>query len=103
MPADGLVVSAVVEKHMAPTRDKLTQMQRLEAIRQELVVQVTSAVRWSDSVRTMADSGCSVFVELGPGQVLSGLIRRIAKEAVVLNVGDEASLESAAEKLGSLI
>ncbi|MHB0868215.1 MAG: ACP S-malonyltransferase [Chloroflexota bacterium] len=74
-----------------------------EEVRRELVVQVTSPVRWSDSVKTMVDLGCSVFVELGPGQVLSGLVKRIAKEALVLNVEDEASLQAAAEKLARLL
>lgn len=74
-----------------------------EEIRRELVVQVTQPVRWSDSVKAMVDMGCDVFVELGPGQVLSGLIRRIAKEALVLNVEDEDSLRAASEKLGQLL
>ena len=68
-------------------------------IKRELVVQVTSSVRWADSVKTMLEHGCTTFVELGPGQVLSGLVKRINKEAVVLNVEDEKSLESTAEKL----
>lgn len=72
-------------------------------IKQELVVQVTSSVRWADSVKTMLEQGCTIFVELGPGQVLSGLVKRVAKEAVVLNVEDEKSLESAAEKLLQLV
>lgn len=68
-------------------------------IKRELVVQVTNPVRWADSVKTMLEQGCTTFVELGPGQVLSGLVKRISREAVVLNVEDEQSLESTAEKL----
>ncbi len=74
-----------------------------DEIRHELVVQVTSPVRWSDSVKSMVELGCSAFVELGPGQVLSGLIKRIAKEALVLNVEDEESLRSTAEKLSQIV
>ncbi len=74
-----------------------------EGIKRELVVQVTSPVRWADSVRTMADMGCTVFVELGPGQVLSGLIKRIVKDAVLLNVEDEESLHRTADKLAELL
>ncbi len=74
-----------------------------EEIRRELVVQVTSPVRWTDSVKTMAELGCTVFVELGPGQVLSGLIKRVVKDAVLLNVEDEESLNSTVEKLTQLM
>lgn len=74
-----------------------------EEIRRELVVQVTSAVRWSDSVKTMVELGCTVFVELGPGQVLSGLIKRIVKDALLLNVEDEGSLNVTVDKLCQLI
>lgn len=74
-----------------------------EEIRRELAVQVTSPVRWSDSVLTMAALGCTVFVEMGPGQVLSGLIKRIAKEALVLHVEDEESLGSTAERLSQVL
>jgi len=70
-----------------------------EEIRRELVVQVTSPVRWSESVQAMAEQGCTVFVELGPGQVLSGLIKRTVKGAVVLNVEDEESLAATVERL----
>lgn len=68
-------------------------------IRGELVMQVVSAVRWSDSVLRMADAGCTHFIELGPGQVLSGLVKRTAKDVSVLNVEDGTSLESTAREL----
>ena len=61
-------------------------------IASEMVVQVTSPVRWAESVEVMSKMGCTVFVELGPGQVLSGLTKRIVRDATVLNVEDEASL-----------
>lgn len=72
-------------------------------IQREMVVQMTSPVRWADSIRTMREHECAAFVELGPGQVLSGLIKRIAKEATVLNVEDEESLTKTAEKLRELL
>ncbi len=75
----------------------------VEEIRQELVVQVTSPVRWSDSVKIMLGLGCTVFVELGPGQVLSGLIKRMSKDVTIFNVEDEVSLLNTAEKLAQLI
>lgn len=74
-----------------------------EEIRRELAVQVTSPVRWADSMRTIWEMGCTVFVELGPGQVLSGLARRTAKDALVLNVEDEESLLATTERLRQLL
>lgn len=65
------------------------------AITDELARQVASAVQWQRSVEFMASAGVSTFVEIGPGRVLSGLIRRIARGAAVRNVGDAASIESA--------
>ncbi len=89
-------VPVVLNVSAQPSRDP-------DEIRRELVVQVTSPVRWSDSVRTMVELGCTVFVELGPGQVLSGLVKRAARDVTVLNVEDEESLLATAEKLRTLL
>jgi [acyl-carrier-protein] S-malonyltransferase len=59
-----------------------------------LVRQVDGAVRWEESVRLMALSGVTHALEIGPGKVLSGLVKRIAKEIKVLSVGDLASLNA---------
>jgi [acyl-carrier-protein] S-malonyltransferase len=48
------------------------------AVREALTAQIASPVRWVDCVRTLVDAGCTDFVELGPGRVLSGLVRQIA-------------------------
>jgi len=61
-----------------------------------LVEQVTSSVRWEESVRYLLGQGFTRFIELGPGTALTGFMKRISKEAEVLNVGDVASLEKAA-------
>jgi [acyl-carrier-protein] S-malonyltransferase len=52
-----------------------------------LVRQVSSAVRWEDSVRRLASDGVTTYVEVGPGSVLSGLIRKIHRDAKVASVG----------------
>ena len=57
-----------------------------EAIRQRLVSQVVSPVLWEDSVRYMMSQGVTTFVELGPGKVLTGLVRRIDKTAKTTNL-----------------
>lgn len=70
-----------------------------EAIRARLVEQVTSSVRWEESMRYLLAQGFTRFIELGPGKALSGFMRRIDKAAQVFNVEDMASLEAAAKVL----
>jgi len=64
-----------------------------EKLRQMLVDQVTSPVRWEQSIRFMVKNGIDYFIEFGPGRVLAGLIKRIAKGVPVTSVGDVKSLE----------
>jgi [acyl-carrier-protein] S-malonyltransferase len=59
-----------------------------------LVLQVSSPVRWLESVKFMAEAGVKSFVEVGPGKVLSGLVRQIVSDAHCLNVADTTSLET---------
>ncbi|MCX5724079.1 MAG: ACP S-malonyltransferase [Nitrospirae bacterium] len=63
-------------------------------IQASLVRQLPSSVLWEDSVKAMAAMGVTTFVEVGPGAVLSGLIKRIVPDAVTLNVNDPKSLEA---------
>ena len=64
--------------------------------REALIPQVTRPVRWSESVRALAEGqGVTTFVEVGPGKVLSGFLRQIAPEARALNVEDAAGLAAA--------
>ena len=64
-----------------------------------LTRQVSSPVRWLQSVETLAASGVDTFVEVGPGKVLTGLLRQIDREAKGLNVEDTGSLRNTLEKL----
>ncbi|MDH5405599.1 MAG: ACP S-malonyltransferase [Candidatus Aminicenantes bacterium] len=57
-----------------------------------LIRQVTSPVRWEDSMRYLINQGVSTFVEVGPGRVLSNLIKRIDKEVKTFNIEDKATL-----------
>lgn len=66
-----------------------------------LIRQVDSPVRWEESVRAMASAGVSHVLEIGPGKVLAGLIKRIAKEIQVVSVSDVAGIESAAKLYAS--
>ena len=63
-------------------------------IQASLVRQLPSSVLWEDSVKAMAAMGVTTFVEVGPGTVLSGLIKRIVPDAMTLNVNDLKSLEA---------
>jgi len=67
--------------------------------REALVRQVTLPVRWEESVRELIDQGVNTFVEVGPGRVLTGLLRQIDRSIHVFNVEDEKSLRSTLEKL----
>ena len=64
-----------------------------EEIRRLLIAQVTTAVQWEKSIRTIDAASVSHFVEVGPGTVLSGMVRRTLPEAVCLNVEDIKSLD----------
>jgi len=68
-------------------------------VRELLVRQVAGAVRWSGCVRAMLDAGVDTFVELGPGRVLAGLIKRVQRGARVHSVSDPASLDAAVAAL----
>lgn len=69
--------------------------------RDALVRQVTGAVKWEQSVRLLIAKGVQVFVEVGPGKVLCGLMRQIDRSKTSLNVGDEASLQKTLEHLSA--
>jgi len=69
--------------------------------REALIRQVTQPVRWLDSIREMIDGGVNIFVEVGPGKVLSGLLRQIDRSVRCFNVEDAASLQSALDKIAA--
>jgi [acyl-carrier-protein] S-malonyltransferase len=67
--------------------------------RQALVRQVTMPVRWEESMRLLLDEGVNTFLEVGPGKVLTGLMRQIERSVASLNVEDEKSLQATVEKI----
>ena len=71
-----------------------------ESARDWLARQLSSPVRWEESIRHLASMGFDRFLELGPGQVLSGLIGRILPEAVTLQAEDMTGIEQAAARWG---
>jgi [acyl-carrier-protein] S-malonyltransferase len=87
-PKIQLVHNVDVESHDAP-----------EIIRNALKEQLYQPVRWVESVSKMADSGVSCFVECGPGKVLTGLDKRIAKDVEHLAIYDTETFNNVLEKL----
>jgi [acyl-carrier-protein] S-malonyltransferase len=71
----------------------------LPEIRTALREQVTSTVRWADCMESLLRHGCELFIELGPGEVLAGLLRRTRKDVDVVSVSDPASVCACAERL----
>jgi len=63
-------------------------MATVESIKSELLEQLCNCVQWQRSIEYMVDEGVSTFIEIGPGKVLTGLIKRINREANIINIGD---------------
>ncbi len=71
----------------------------LPEIRQTLQDQVTGTVRWTDCMEWLLARGCDLFIELGPGGVLAGLLHRTREGVDVISVTDSASVEACVEKI----
>jgi [acyl-carrier-protein] S-malonyltransferase len=70
-----------------------------EDLRELLARQLTGPVRWTESVRRLADQGVDTFIEVGPGTVLSGLIKRTVQGVRVLSAGDAKGVAEVVEAL----
>ena len=92
-PAAAVMAEALAGVEIAPPAVPLVANVRAAPvtesgeIRRLLVEQVTGSVRWRESVAYLAEAGVTEFWEIGAGKALSGMIRRIAKDAVVRNIG----------------
>jgi [acyl-carrier-protein] S-malonyltransferase len=73
-----------------------------EAARAALIRQVTGTVRWEPSVRLLINQGVALFVEVGPGKVLWGLMRQIDRSKTAATVGDTASLQKTLDQIAAL-
>ncbi|PLT30096.1 ACP S-malonyltransferase [Peribacillus deserti] len=87
--ADVPVISNVTSKPMTSP----------DEIKGRLIEQLYSPVLWEDSVRTMLASGVDTFIEIGPGKVLSGLIKKIDRQAKVYAISDSETLGKTLEAL----
>jgi [acyl-carrier-protein] S-malonyltransferase len=69
-------------------------------LRPSLIKQISAPLYWEDSINAMTAEGFDTFIEVGPGKVLSGLVKRIARDAKVLNVEDQKSMSDTLGALG---
>lgn len=92
VPITQPAVPVVLNQTATPTTDP-------DEIRRELSEQIASPVRWSASLDVMAAAGCRLFVEVGPGQVLAGLVKRSVPGAQAVAAGDLAGIDRAIELL----
>ncbi len=88
LTSSDLSIPVIANADAAPNSDK-------ERVKQLLVTQVCSPVLWEQSVHAMGTLGVTTFVEIGPGKVLSGLVKRINKEAKLANIEDCAGVKGA--------
>lgn len=66
-----------------------------DAVKDELIAQISNCVQWQKSVEYMAAHGVNTFIEMGPGKVLTGCVKRIAKEAKTINISDMKTVKIA--------
>jgi [acyl-carrier-protein] S-malonyltransferase len=74
-----------------------------EASRDALIRQMTGTVKWEPSIRLLIKQGVSLFIEVGPGKVLWGLMRQIDRSKTCVTVGDEASLQKTLAHIAAII
>lgn len=98
---DGALKSSSLKSPVIPVISNVTAQHHgaPAEIHQRLVDQVTSSVRWEDSMRYLLAQGYTRFIELGPGKALSGFMKRIDGNAQMLNVADAASLAATVKAL----
>jgi [acyl-carrier-protein] S-malonyltransferase len=98
------LLHVILQKPVFPVISNVTGEPAASAdeIRQTLQDQVTGTVRWTDCMEQMLDMGCDLFLELGPGSILAGLMQRTRKGSEVISVTDAASLQSCIERLRDL-
>ncbi len=69
-------------------------------VRENLINQISGAVKWQDSIEKMIDEGIDTFIEIGPGKVLKSMMKRINKNVTALNINSIETMESTLKALG---
>lgn len=70
-----------------------------QALREELAQQIAAPVQWTRTITYLANAGVTTFLEIGPGQALTAMVKRIVKGAVLMNIANAADIEKAASTL----
>ena len=98
------LLDVVLQKPDFPVMSNVTgeAVESADEIRRTLQDQVTGSVRWTDCMERMLTLGCDLFLELGPGGVLAGLLQRTRKGAEVVSISDAATLQKGVERLREL-
>jgi len=100
VPAGERLAEVLQQVHLSdmktPVVTNVEATQNLDStrVRELLVAQVSAPVKWDASIREMIRLGVTSFLEIGPGKVLSGLVKRIDKEVVTANIEDSAGLKA---------
>lgn len=76
-----------------------TPLQRAEDLREELIQQLAAPVQWIHSIEYLMREGVTTFIEIGPGQALTGMVKRIAKDCIRINIGCMADIEKAVARV----
>jgi [acyl-carrier-protein] S-malonyltransferase len=71
----------------------------IDEVKEEILQQLCHCVQWQPSVEYMVQAGVSTFIEIGPGVVLSKLIKRISRQVQVLNMSDLESIKATSQSL----
>ncbi|HLJ33531.1 MAG TPA: ACP S-malonyltransferase, partial [Ktedonobacteraceae bacterium] len=104
-PAAGTLAEAI---HATALRDapipvisniSATPLTTASAITEELAQQIAAPVQWTRTIEYLVNAGVNVFIEIGPGDTLTGLVKRIAKDVTTLNVGTIADIEQAVPRI----
>jgi len=76
-----------------------TPLTETQMIREELAQQIASPVQWTRSIEYLASVGVTIFIEIGPGQALTGMVKRIVKGVTTINISSAADIKKAARSV----
>lgn len=98
--ADGMVRALATTPLQPPTLPIISNitakpLATAEELREELAQQLATSVQWTRSIEYLQDAGITTFIEIGPGQALASMIKRIVKGAKIINIGTAVEVEKA--------
>jgi [acyl-carrier-protein] S-malonyltransferase len=76
-----------------------TPLANVQELRTELAQQLATSVQWTHSIEYLRDAGITTFIEIGPGQALASMIKRIVKGAKIINIGTALEVEKAVNSI----